>query len=183
MRVPDGHATWQELIAALQDYGECLYCGRKKRSHRFNGCCCSKCEWRHKNRQSGTEFVPETIPCAACGKKFTQGYPGSRFCTNECANIGIVPHISTYTIFERDFFRCVYCGKSSVEDGVKLHADHIVPRSRGGLDRATNMVTACSACNLSKNDRPHKRSVLLRVQRLVAYRCHQSRVSPNALVD
>lgn len=42
---------------------------------------------------------------------------------------------------------CAYCGKPG-----KLHRDHVVPRSRGGPDNATNIVTACQPCNSSKGD-------------------------------
>lgn len=57
-----------------------------------------------------------------------------------------------WVIFNRDDFRCVYCGKSSVEDQVKLEADHVVARSAGGTDTAGNLVTACLGCNRSKFD-------------------------------
>lgn len=32
-------------------------------------------------------------------------------------------------------------------------ADHVVPRSRGGADDASNMVVACRPCNAAKADR------------------------------
>lgn len=57
-----------------------------------------------------------------------------------------------WLIFQRDDFRCVYCGKSSVEDKVKLEAEHVVPRSMGGEDVAGNLVTSCRECNRSKFD-------------------------------
>lgn len=40
---------------------------------------------------------------------------------------------------------CFYCG------GPGGSADHLVPRSRGGLDRLDNLVPACLACNKAKN--------------------------------
>jgi 5-methylcytosine-specific restriction endonuclease McrA len=45
--------------------------------------------------------------------------------------------------------RCVYCGA----EGVPLNIDHVVPRSRGGSDRVTNLVLACISCNQAKGDR------------------------------
>lgn len=42
--------------------------------------------------------------------------------------------------------RCAYCLRKSV----KLHADHIVPLSRGGDNTLTNIVPACARCNLKK---------------------------------
>lgn len=43
--------------------------------------------------------------------------------------------------------RCVYCGTTPPP---KLHADHLIPRYRGGLDSADNLVWACRSCNSSK---------------------------------
>jgi 5-methylcytosine-specific restriction endonuclease McrA len=34
----------------------------------------------------------------------------------------------------------------------KLSRDHIIPRSRGGKDIWTNVVTACKACNCHKDN-------------------------------
>jgi 5-methylcytosine-specific restriction endonuclease McrA len=45
--------------------------------------------------------------------------------------------------------RCVYCGA----EGVPLNIDHIVPRSRGGSDRITNLALACVPCNQAKGSR------------------------------
>jgi hypothetical protein len=53
-------------------------------------------------------------------------------------------------IFERDGYRCVYCGRSSRETA--LEVDHVRPRARGGSDHPTNLVTACVACNNAKSD-------------------------------
>lgn len=53
-------------------------------------------------------------------------------------------------LFQRDLCMCGYCGKKFRED--KLTRDHIVPRSRGGKDVWTNVITACKACNNYKDD-------------------------------
>lgn len=49
-------------------------------------------------------------------------------------------------IFERDDYRCRYCGAR----GVRLECDHIFPVSRGGGDDDKNLATACFRCNRSK---------------------------------
>lgn len=51
-------------------------------------------------------------------------------------------------ILERDGFQCVYCGRRPPE--VALEVDHVLARSRGGTDDATNLVTACRECNNGK---------------------------------
>jgi 5-methylcytosine-specific restriction endonuclease McrA len=44
---------------------------------------------------------------------------------------------------------CVYCGKTNAP----LEIEHVIPRSRGGSDRVSNLVLACHDCNASKGDR------------------------------
>jgi 5-methylcytosine-specific restriction endonuclease McrA len=54
-------------------------------------------------------------------------------------------------VFIRDGFTCQYCGvKVTMATGTR---DHVIPRSRGGPDTLTNVVTACRSCNVSKDDR------------------------------
>lgn len=47
-------------------------------------------------------------------------------------------------IYERDSYACVYCG------GPPQHLDHIQPKSRGGKDSLSNLVTSCQSCNMDK---------------------------------
>jgi 5-methylcytosine-specific restriction endonuclease McrA len=54
-------------------------------------------------------------------------------------------------IFERDQFRCVYCGK--VFPAEELTVDHVQARVRGGDRSGGNLVTACSGCNTAKGHR------------------------------
>ena len=54
-------------------------------------------------------------------------------------------------IFERDQFRCVYCGEQFPVDELTL--DHVEPRVRGGDRSEGNLVTACKACNTLKGHR------------------------------
>ena len=53
-----------------------------------------------------------------------------------------------FKILERDEFKCIYCGSTSLEE--ELHVDHIFPHSKGGKTDIWNLVTACSACNMGK---------------------------------
>jgi len=54
-------------------------------------------------------------------------------------------------IFERDEFRCVYCGEQFAAEELTL--DHIEPRLRGGDRSEGNLVSACMACNTLKGHR------------------------------
>lgn len=54
-------------------------------------------------------------------------------------------------ILERDGYKCVYCGALAVEG--PLEVDHVMPRSAGGSNDSTNLVTACRRCNNGKRAR------------------------------
>lgn len=56
-----------------------------------------------------------------------------------------------FQVFERDGFRCQYCGKKAPE--VNLVADHVVPVSAGGTDDPENLISACADCNNGKGAR------------------------------
>ena len=45
-----------------------------------------------------------------------------------------------------------YCGRNVKEDKIKLHCDHIIPKSKGGKTTSSNLTTACEECNLGKAD-------------------------------
>ena len=63
-------------------------------------------------------------------------------------------------IFQRDQNSCQYCGYK----GEKLSIDHVMPRSRGGLDTWENVTTACLTCNVVKGNRtPQEAEMILRV--------------------
>lgn len=61
------------------------------------------------------------------------------------------PAFTRFNVFLRDRFTCQYCGEAFPTH--ELTFDHIVPRSRGGRTLWTNVVTACSPCNLRKGNR------------------------------
>jgi 5-methylcytosine-specific restriction endonuclease McrA len=45
--------------------------------------------------------------------------------------------------------RCAYCQQPSS----RLQVEHLIPKSRGGSDRISNLVLACEPCNLAKGQR------------------------------
>jgi len=61
------------------------------------------------------------------------------------------PAFTRFNVFLRDRFTCQYCGTGFPSQDLTF--DHVVPRSRGGLTTWSNVVTACSACNLKKGNR------------------------------
>ena len=54
-------------------------------------------------------------------------------------------------IFERDQFRCVYCGEQFPAEELTL--DHVEARVRRGDRSDGNLVSACRACNVRKGHR------------------------------
>jgi len=60
-------------------------------------------------------------------------------------------------ILKRDNYRCSYCGSEK-----NLTIDHIIPKSRGGKNTWTNLVTSCLKCNNKKNNRtPEEANMVL----------------------
>lgn len=93
--------------------------------------------------------------CDICEAEFAPRGSNQKRCSPKCAEKAVSERdrCGAWFIFNRDGFRCVYCGRSAYEDGIRLHADHIVPRSAGGGDTADNLATACARCNHSKYTR------------------------------
>lgn len=56
-----------------------------------------------------------------------------------------------HEVFKRDNYKCRECGKGNKE--TTLHADHVLPVSRGGKDELDNLQALCEACNLAKSDK------------------------------
>ena len=69
--------------------------------------------------------------------------------------------LSRRNILRRDNNQCQYCGKITTP----LTLDHIIPRSRGGMDTWDNLVTACIRCNNRKgNQTPEEAGIKLAKQ-------------------
>ena len=65
--------------------------------------------------------------------------------------IKVMPAIR-WQVFQRDNWKCVACGRNS-ENGIILHIDHIIPRSKGGQDHIDNYQTLCETCNIGKSNK------------------------------
>lgn len=64
---------------------------------------------------------------------------------------GLVPRLTNEALFERDRNICQYCGRKF--SSKVLTRDHVHPRSRGGQDKWTNVVTSCFDDNNFKGNR------------------------------
>jgi len=71
-------------------------------------------------------------------------------------------------LFERDDWRCIYCGEMLTESTATL--DHRVPRARGGDDRPENLTTCCMMCNAIKGDRTYEEAAAQLLERVANLR-------------
>ena len=56
-------------------------------------------------------------------------------------------------VLERDGYRCRVPNAAGQPCGAYArHADHVVPRSRGGQDHPANLRAACATCNLRRGN-------------------------------
>lgn len=68
--------------------------------------------------------------------------------------------LSRDNIFKRDNYTCTYCGSHK-----NLTVDHILPKSKGGLNSWENLITSCFSCNSRKGDRtPEQANLKLNFQ-------------------
>lgn len=54
-----------------------------------------------------------------------------------------------YLIIKESGGRCALCGRS-IEDGISLHVDHILPIAKGGKTVVSNLRVLCDDCNIGK---------------------------------
>lgn len=67
---------------------------------------------------------------------------------------GKVSNKMRFSIYERDDYRCRYCGISGrYNKSVQLEIDHIIPIAKGGKSTDDNLQTLCRKCNKEKGDR------------------------------
>ncbi len=61
------------------------------------------------------------------------------------------PAFTRFNVCLRGRFSCQYCGMP--DSAEHLTFDHVIPRSRGGRTCWTNVLAACSPCNLRKGNK------------------------------
>lgn len=53
-------------------------------------------------------------------------------------------------IYARDHFKCVWCQRRPD----RLTLDHFLPKSCGGSNSESNLLTSCTKCNYRRQDKP-----------------------------
>jgi predicted nucleic acid-binding Zn ribbon protein len=152
------------------DPRQCFVCGKTFQptngKHRYCSGKCSEIGVRQNNNLKHKSLKGIIYKCVHCGIAFSPSMSNQKYCSFDCRlKDGYIN--SCFTIFIRDRFTCIYCGKSSFGDGVKLHVDHIHPKSKGGSNRADNLATACFYCNVNKNNKilPNESEILAEVEK------------------
>ena len=92
-----------------------------------------------------------------------------------------------WRIYQRDGWRCHYCRLEVLLDVPQSHArfatfDHKHPRSKGGRDDDSNIVTCCARCNKEKADIPYEMYRWFRHMRLLGH-CRQELLDAIAAVE
>jgi ATP adenylyltransferase len=64
---------------------------------------------------------------------------------------GYISGTLRYEVLKHAKYRCELCGISAEEKA--LEVDHIIPRSKGGVDELANLQALCYSCNAMKRDR------------------------------
>lgn len=82
--------------------------------------------------------------CASCIRDFIESEMPEPTTTGDLR--------TRFKIFERDDFKCVYCGRNPREHETTLEIEHVFPKARGGTNATANLVTACKECNAGKGD-------------------------------
>lgn len=102
------------------------------------------------NRE-GTPYrllLPEEIEvCQAARERLLQPAQSSQVDESELDYYNI--RENRRKIYERDAYKCQYCGKQLTRFTATL--DHVTPVSQGGENSLSNLITACRECNSKKN--------------------------------
>jgi 5-methylcytosine-specific restriction endonuclease McrA len=105
--------------------------------------------------------------CDVCGNEFIKRQHKHTSCKTcrdkEKLHKGETTEYARFIIFERDDFKCVYCGRSSIEDGISLCLDHVRPYSISHDNSIYNLVSACYECNMMKSGNPLRRDIYKRI--------------------
>lgn len=103
--------------------------------------------------------------CGRCGLEFI-GHGGRLYCSDKCGRRarGDMPDISIESLGQRDGWRCHLCGKSVRRE--EATRDHLLPRSLGGSNRATNLRLAHMMCNAKRGNRGPAQLALVTPQEL-----------------
>ena len=133
----------------------CTICGKEfTRSHNSNKYCSTECKkkaWSIANKR-----YQKTSKGRICHKRYCKTFKGKstrikaknkrRALKRNCIHEDYSSWLKEVKSLKN--FTCHWCNEVFSID--KLHIDHVVPLSKGGIDTKDNVVCACSSCNNKK---------------------------------
>jgi 5-methylcytosine-specific restriction endonuclease McrA len=140
----------------------CAVCGiSMPNSLRTKKYCSDFCSRNAYYKRKGIEKVNYIKKlCFYCGKSFLPKQGNQKYCRPICRwedyNFGVVKDkfLSTrFEILQRDGHKCMYCGRTPELHNIVLAVDHIIPASKGGETKKSNLITSCQECNVGKGSR------------------------------
>lgn len=137
-------AKWYQQRRAV---GVCTQCGSQP-ALSGETCCAGCVESRRANRDAKKAYD------AIYQKQYFQKHREEHLVLKQARRTRMLGNGGAFTAQEwRDLktyydYTCLACGRR--EPQVKLHADHIVPLSRGGSSYICNIQPLCNTCNASK---------------------------------
>lgn len=138
----------------------CTVCNSNfKTSHPNKLCCSEECNIIRIREKYNKTRVKKKIKCKYCKKEFITYNLTKKYCNKKCNqlynakkyNNNINKYVKLrFEIMKRDNFTCKYCGRNVIDDNIKIHIDHIIPKNKGGKEIYNNLIVSCESCNLGK---------------------------------
>jgi hypothetical protein len=98
-----------------------------------------------------TDMLSGSTPLASRSSSVERNLPPVAVMTNDKRNISLGLR---FKVLHRDRFKCILCGMSpSSSSTCKLHVDHIMPWSKGGLTVLETLRSLCDVCNIGRSNR------------------------------
>lgn len=143
------HNGCSPLVVRERDHGtEACY---------YDGCRCDACKATHSERMRVYRVAYEARYGVSVHTAFRRRHLALHGYAARRSGDWIDPGVRL-SLYERDSWVCHLCGApvdaaSHYNDVLAPTLDHLVPRSRGGSDEPSNLLTAHRACNSSRGNR------------------------------
>lgn len=128
-----------------------------------------------------TQGRQKRIPCPnratrlIKGKPYCSAHGPSKFRIDPFYDSATWRNLRKATL-DRDGHKCRYCGN------VARQADHVIPRSKGGVDDLSNLVACCADCNKLAGGNLFS-SFAAKKKWIVENRVHKKSTRPTAILD
>lgn len=144
-----GNETFKYKLLSLIDKKECHVCGQIKSIDEF-----------HRDKSANTGKSARCKDCKSVDQKKWYDAHSEQHNLNTTARMRSLDRQLTTKevqfVFDRDNYKCCNCGLTNEEHlinhGQRLHLDHIVAVSKGGLTIINNIQLLCRSCNSSKSN-------------------------------